>query len=43
MPAKSERQRRYLEWKFGHGWVKEHHFDKVAHKKSGKTRKRKKG
>jgi hypothetical protein len=27
MPAKSEKQRRYLNWKFGHSWVKRHHFD----------------
>lgn len=27
MPAKSEKQRRFLNWKFGHGWVKKHHFD----------------
>lgn len=27
MPAKSEKQRRFLNWKFGHDWVKQHHFD----------------
>lgn len=27
MPAKSQAQRKYLNWKFGHAWVKEHHFD----------------
>ena len=27
MPARSEAQRRYLNWKFGHAWVKEHGFD----------------
>ncbi len=27
MPAKSEAQRDYLNSKFGHAWVKEHHFD----------------
>lgn len=27
MPAKSEAQRRYLNMKFGHAWVKRHHFD----------------
>ncbi len=27
MPAKSEKQRRYLNAKFGHAWVKKHHFD----------------
>lgn len=27
MPAKSEAQRRFLNWKFGHAWVKKHHFD----------------
>lgn len=29
MPSKSEKQRRFLEWKKGHKWVKRHHFDKV--------------
>jgi len=27
MPAKSQAQRKYLNWRFGHAWVKEHHFD----------------
>lgn len=27
MPAESEKQRRFLEWKFGNAWVKKHHFD----------------
>ena len=27
MPAVSEAQRRYLNAKFGHAWVKKHHFD----------------
>ena len=27
MPAESEAQRRYLNWHFGHQWVKQHHFD----------------
>jgi len=27
MPAVSEAQRRYLNARFGHAWVKEHHFD----------------
>jgi hypothetical protein len=27
MPAKSEAQRRLLNAKFGHAWVKRHHFD----------------
>lgn len=27
MPARSESQRRYLNMKFGHGWVKAHGFD----------------
>lgn len=27
MPAKSEAQRRALNAKFGHAWVKRHHFD----------------
>jgi len=27
MPAKSQAQRRLLHAKFGHAWVKRHHFD----------------
>jgi hypothetical protein len=27
MPAESEKQREFLNWKFGHAWVKKHHFD----------------
>jgi hypothetical protein len=27
MPAKSEAQRKLLNAKFGHAWVKKHHFD----------------
>jgi hypothetical protein len=27
MPAQSEAQRRYLNMKFGHAWVKRHGFD----------------
>ena len=27
MPVKSEAQRRYLNMRFGHEWVKAHHFD----------------
>jgi hypothetical protein len=27
MPARSEAERRYLNVKFGHAWVKAHHFD----------------
>jgi hypothetical protein len=38
MPAKSQAQRNFLEWKFGNQWVKKHHFDNKgklpAHKKS---------
>jgi hypothetical protein len=26
MPLQSKAQGRYLNWKFGHDWVKEHHF-----------------
>jgi hypothetical protein len=29
MPAKSDRQRRYLYAKFGAEWVKRHHFDRT--------------
>jgi len=27
MPAKSQKQRAYLNWKFGEEWVRRHHFD----------------
>jgi hypothetical protein len=27
IPAKSQKQRALLNAKFGHAWVKEHHFD----------------
>jgi hypothetical protein len=27
MPAKSRAQQRYLHAKFGHAWVKAHHYD----------------
>ena len=32
MPSKSHKQRRFLEHKFGHKWVKKHHFHKVKSK-----------
>lgn len=45
MPAKSEAQRKYLNAKFGHEWVKKHHFDnkgklpaKAGKKKSKSSR-----
>jgi len=45
MPAKSEAQRKYLNWRFGHGWVKKHHFDNKGKlpKRVGKKPKRKRG
>lgn len=30
MPAMSEAQRRYLNARFGHAWVKRHHFDNAG-------------
>lgn len=27
MPAVSQAQRKFLNWHFGHAWVKAHHFD----------------
>ena len=40
MPAKSQKQRAFLNHKFGHAWVKKHHFankgklpTRVHHKK----------
>lgn len=49
MPARSSAQRRYLNAKFGHAWVKEHHFDNKGKlpehvgKPKTKTRSRRKG
>lgn len=31
MPSQSKAQSRFLNWKFGHAWVKEHHFDNPVH------------
>lgn len=39
MPAKSEKQRRFLFWKKGAAWVKKHHFDKVESKPKKKKSK----
>jgi hypothetical protein len=36
MPAKSDRQRRYLYAKFGAAWVKRHHFDRTEDAKARK-------
>jgi hypothetical protein len=42
MPAKSQAQRAYLNMKFGHAWVKRHHFNnKGKLPKKAKRRKRK--
>lgn len=30
MPAKSQKQRAYLNWKFGHAWTVQHHFDNTG-------------
>lgn len=42
MPAESEAQRKLLNAKFGHKWVKAHHFDNPGklpmHKKKRKKR-----
>lgn len=49
MPAKSQAQRAYLNAKFGHAWVKKHHFDNPGKlparvgKKKPRKRKRKGG
>ena len=44
MPVKSQAQRAYLNSRFGHRWVKEHHFDQRGplpdHVGKGKTVKR---
>ena len=39
MPAVSEAQRRYLNMKFGHDWVKKHHYDNKGKLPKHKTRK----
>ena len=43
MPAKSQAQRAYLNMKFGHKWVKQHHYDNAGklpgHVKKGKKMK----
>jgi hypothetical protein len=39
VPAVSQAQRRYLNWKFGHAWVKRHHFDNRG-KLPARTRRR---
>ncbi len=46
MPAKSQAQRKLLNAKFGHAWVKKHHFDnkgKLPARVKGKSRKSRKG
>lgn len=40
MPAKSQKQRAYLNARFGHDWVKEHHFDNPGKLPKRKKRKR---
>lgn len=42
MPAKSEKQRRLLEWKFGNDWVKKHHFNNKG-KLPERVKKKRKG
>lgn len=42
MPAVSEAQRRYLNAKFGHGWVVQHGFDNEGKLPEYVNRKRKK-
>jgi hypothetical protein len=44
MPLRSKAQGRFLNWKFGHDWVKEHHFGgsqkslpKYVHAQGGKS------
>ncbi len=43
MPARSQAQRAYLNMKFGHEWVKAHHFDNKGKlpKHVGKTKRSK--
>jgi len=37
MPARSRKQQRYLAMKFGPDWLKAHHFDQLAPKKTKAT------
>ena len=41
MPAQSQAQRAYLNMKFGHRWVKKHHFDNPGKLPQYKGQKRK--
>ena len=42
MPLKSKAQARFLNWKFGHSWMKKHHFGgKLKGLPARKRRKRK--
>jgi len=41
MPVKSQAQRAYLNWRFGHAWVKKHHFDQTGALPAHVSRKRK--
>lgn len=41
MPVKSQSQRAYLNAKFGHEWVKKHHFDQKGHLPMHKRKKKK--
>jgi hypothetical protein len=45
MPAVSQAQRAYLNAKFGHAWVKKHHFDNPGKLPThvGKKKRRKRG
>lgn len=48
MPAKSEAQRKLLNARFGHDWVKKHHYDNAGKlpkrvQPKAKTKKRSKG
>lgn len=43
MPAKSEAQRKLLNARFGHAWVKKHHFDNKGKLPARVKGKRKKG
>lgn len=43
MPAVSESQRRYLNMKFGHDWVKKHHYDNKGKLPKHKARGKRKG
>lgn len=42
MPARSRRQQKYLAARFGGSWLKAHHYDRVAPRRSTKRKRKRK-